>query len=225
MSDSVASASLPPNAPGENFEVRQTHPSEDYAPDPSKSLKLSPARQALVNDILDLYCCKPTVEKVKRYTPDCTYDDQFVYANDRYKMAGQWFALPKLFSLSTTNLLQIVTDEPGLIQWKYEQSWKAKYIPKVATLNALVSLSLAPDTIDSDFIQVKYHKDQANDKDYSHEGFGFSFKKWQADNVVKLMDSPEVKAFEADKGAGKEHVRTYGSGAAEGDAPTKELKP
>jgi len=117
----IAAASIPSSAPGENFEPRQTHPQQDYAPDPSKSLKLSPTRQALVDDILDLYCCKPTIEKVKRYTPDCTYDDQFVYANDRYKMAGQWFALPKLFSLSTTNKLQIVTDEPGLIQWKYEQ--------------------------------------------------------------------------------------------------------
>lgn len=96
-------------------------------------------------------------------------------------------------------------------------------IPKTATINALVSLSLDPATIDSDFIQVKYHKDQANDKDYSHEGVGFSFKKWQADQVMKLMDSPEVKVFEADKGAGKEHVRKYGSGAAEGQAPLKDL--
>ena len=118
---SIKAGTMDPSLPGENYEVRQTHPTEDYAPDPSKSLKLSKARQALVDDILDLYCCKPTVEKVKRYTPDCQYDDQFVYANDRYKMAAQWFALPKLFSLSTTNILQIVTDEPGLIQWKYEQ--------------------------------------------------------------------------------------------------------
>ena len=95
----------------------------------------------------------------------------------------------------------------------------------MATLNALVSLSLAPDTIDSDFIQVKYHKDQANDKDYSHEGFGFKFKKWQADNVMKIMDIPELKEFEADKGAGKEYVRQYGSGTAEAQAPTKELDP
>ena len=92
-----------------------------------------------------------------------------------------------------------------------------------ATINALVTLSLDPATIDSKFIQVKYHKDQANDKDYSHEGLGFSFKKWQADNVVKHMDSEEVKAFEADKDAGKEAVRKYGSGAAEGNAPVKEL--
>jgi hypothetical protein len=85
----------------------------------------------------------------------------------------------------------------------------------VATINALVSLSLDPGTMDSDFIQVKYHKDQANDKDYSHEGVGFGFKKWQADNVAKNMDSKEVAAFKADKGAGKEHVRTYGSGTGE----------
>ena len=231
------------SVPGEQFEPRQTHPSEDYTPDPSKSLKLSPARQRLVDDIIALYSCQPTVERVKRYTPDCVYDDQFVYANDRYKMAGQWFALPKLFKASKCEGYQIVVDEPGLIQFRNEQvglnsssfrfprvlrtdkkqSWTFKVIPKTATINALVSLSLDPATENSDFIQVKYHKDQANDKDYSHEGLGFSFKKWQADQVMKHMDSPEVKQFEADKGAAKQPVNTYGSGAAEGNAPTKDL--
>ncbi|KAI4205971.1 MAG: hypothetical protein LQ346_001350, partial [Caloplaca aetnensis] len=102
-------------------------------------------------------------------------------------------------------------------------SWTFKIIPKTATINALVSLSLDPETENTDFIRVKYHKDQANDKDYSHEGLGFSFKKWQADQVMKHMDSPEVAQFEADKGAAKTPVKSYGSGAAEGQAPTKEL--
>ena len=74
------------SAPGEQFEVRQTSTSEDYTPDPSKSIKLSPARQALVDDIIALYSCQPTIKRVERYTSDCVYDDQFVYANDRYKM-------------------------------------------------------------------------------------------------------------------------------------------
>ena len=91
---------------------------------------------------------------------------------------------------------EIIKNDRDLIQFKNEQSWTFKVIPKTATINALVSLSLDPGTVDSDFIQVKYHKDQANDKDYSHEGLGFSFKKWQADNVVKYMDSNEVKHFE-----------------------------
>ena len=87
-----------------------------------------------------------------------------------------------------------------------------------------MSLSLDPSTVDSDFIQVKFHKDQANDKDYSHEGAGFTFKKWQADHVMKNMNSPEVAHFEKDKGAGKNAVKTYGSGTKEGDAPVKDLK-
>ena len=117
----IATGNISSSAPGENFEPRQTHTSEDYTPDPSKSIPLSPNRQALVDDIIDLYSCKPTVEKVKRYTPDCVYDDQFVYANDRYKMAGQWFALPKLFKDSKNEGYQIVKNEPGLIQFRNAQ--------------------------------------------------------------------------------------------------------
>lgn len=117
----IASGSIPSSTPGEEFEPRQTHPTEDYKPDPSKSLPLSPARQALIDDIIALYSCEPTIERVKRYTPDCVYDDQFVYANDRYKMAGQWFALPKLFKKSVNEGYQIVKNEKGLIQFRNEQ--------------------------------------------------------------------------------------------------------
>lgn len=107
--------------PGEYFEVRQTHPTGDYKPDPSKSLPLSTARQALLDDIIALYEMKPTVERVKRYTPDCVYNDQFVYANDRYKMAGQWFALPKLFNGAKSHGYEVVTNDRDLIQFKHEE--------------------------------------------------------------------------------------------------------
>ncbi|KAL0570369.1 hypothetical protein V5O48_011584 [Marasmius crinis-equi] len=205
--------------PGEHFEIRQTHPTGDYTPDPSKSFPLSPARQALVDDIIALYEMKPTVERVKRYTPDCVYNDQFVYANDRYKMAGQWFGLPKLFKSAESKGYQVVTNDKDLIQLKHEEAWTFKIIPKTAVINAIISLSLDPATVDSDFIRVKYHKDQANDKDYSNEGLGASFKQWQADNVAKWMDSPEVKEFEADKDVAKAPKSQYGSGT--GEAPEK----
>ncbi|KKY20457.1 hypothetical protein UCDDS831_g04799 [Diplodia seriata] len=209
--------------PGEHFEPRQTATDEDYTPDPSRSLPLDGPRQALVDDIIALYSCAPTVERVRRYTADCVYDDQFVYANDRFKMAGQWFALPKLFNASVNNGYQVIKNERDFIQFKNDQSWTFRVIPKTARVTGLVSLSLDPDTVDSDFIQVKYHKDQANDKDYSHEGLGFTFKKWQADQVAKHMDSEEVKAFEADKTAAKEHVRKYGTGKEEGNAPKEDF--
>ena len=37
------------------------------------------------------------------------------------------------------------------------------------------------------------------------------------------MDSPEVKEFEVDKGAGKTEVKKYGSGGKDGQAPVKDL--
>lgn len=109
------------SAPGAAHEVRQTSASEDYTPNPSASIPLSQARQRLLDDIIALYSCEPTVERVKRYTPDCVYDDQFVYADDRYKMAGQWFALPKLFNASKNEGYEVVVNEKELIQFKNEQ--------------------------------------------------------------------------------------------------------
>ena len=100
------------------------------------------------------------------------------------------------------------------------QSWTFLGYNHTTMLTAIVSLSLDPATKDSDFIRVKYHKDQGNDKDYSHEGLGFKFKKFQADNVPKVTEIPELKEFEADKDAGKTPVKKYGSGT--GEAPVKE---
>jgi len=58
-------------------------------------------------------------------------------------------------------------------------------------------------------------QDQANEKDYSHEGFGFKFKKIQADMVAGLMSQKEVKYFKGDEGAGNNKVNKYGSGTAQ----------
>ena len=123
---------------------------------PSKSVKLPPNRQALIDDVIALYSCQPTVDRVKRYSRDCVYDDQFVYANDRYKMAGQWFALPKLFKDSHNVGYEIIKNDRNLIQFKNEQSWTFAGIHKTAVIKTLVSLSLDPDTVDSDFIQILF---------------------------------------------------------------------
>jgi len=40
---------------------------------------------------------------------------------------------------------------------------------------------------------------------------------------MKLMSSEDVKYFEKDKDAGKEHVRKYGSGKEDGNAPKQDF--
>jgi hypothetical protein len=47
----------------------------------------------------------------------------------------------------------------------------------------------------------------------------FAFKKFQADNVMKIMNSPEVEHFKKDKDAAKTPVKKYGTGDERGQAP------
>ncbi|KAF2271849.1 uncharacterized protein EI97DRAFT_453404 [Westerdykella ornata] len=213
-------------APAELFEPRQTATSADFTPNPEKSLPLSRERQELLDDILALYCCQPTVARLKRYTPDAIYDDEFSYANDRYKIAGQWFAMPKIFEKAVNEGYEVVRSDHQMIQFKNKQSWTFRLIPKTITVTHLITLSLDPSTRDTDFMQIKYHKDQANDRDYSHEGVRFGFKKWQAEMTARFLpNAPELAASEADRrSGGEEEVRRWGTGTEEGDAPKGEYR-
>jgi len=65
------------SAPGADHEPRQTTTTGDYTPNPANSIKVPESRQRLVQDITDLYSCKPTHAKVSRYTPDAVYDDMY----------------------------------------------------------------------------------------------------------------------------------------------------
>ncbi|OAA37493.1 hypothetical protein ISF_09918 [Cordyceps fumosorosea ARSEF 2679] len=178
-------------APGEAFEPRQTYNTSDFTPVKDKSIPLSPKRQALLDDVVALYSCRPSIERVKRYTPDAVYDDQFGYANNRYKIAGQCENLG----------YEVTRNDPDMIEFKNQQKWTFAILQKTATIDSMVTLKLDPETVDQDFIRIKYHKDQANEKDYSHQGLGFNFKKWQADNVPKYINSEEVKYPEKNKDA------------------------
>jgi hypothetical protein len=193
-----------PKLPGKHFEPRQSDSRGDYTPNPSKSLPLSPTRKALVDDIISLYEMGATVELMQRYTPDAVYNDELGYADDRYKIAGQWFGLPYIFREAKSRGHEVVTNDKDLIQFLHEMEWRPKLVPKTLTLKSLVSLALDPATVDSEFIRVKYHKDQASAKDYSNEGPGYMLKKWQAEGTAALLSAvnSDLKAFEADKGAG-----------------------
>ena len=70
----------------------------------------------------------------------CVYDDQFVYANDRYKMAGQWFGLPKLFPASENLGYEIVRNDDTLIQFKNKQV----RMKRAELCNALIPALVVP---------------------------------------------------------------------------------
>lgn len=85
--------------------------------------------------------------------------------------------------------------------------------PVTPTIDALVTLTLDPETVQSNTIRVKYHREQSSEENYNVELLGFTFKKWQADQISSHMDSPEVEAFREDK---RKVGRGYWTGRARG---------
>ena len=103
----------------------------------------------------------------------------------RYKIAGQWYGIPKLFSPSETLKTQVVSDTSTEIIFKMRQRYTPKGLKISKIADSLISLSLDENG------KIKYHKDMWNEKDYSHGGFGKLLKKLNGDQLTKITKPPD----------------------------------
>lgn len=157
----------------------------DYEPYPEKSQKISPEHEQIIKHITNLYSGTASEDDMQVYAEKSIYDDPFSYCDTRYKIAGQWYGIPKLFSSSKTLKTEVVKDSELEFVFKMQQEWTLKGIHASKPVNCLVSLSL------DDQGKVKYHKDMWNEKDYSHEGLGKAFKKLNGDQLTHITQPPD----------------------------------
>lgn len=160
-----------------------------YAPNPSQSAQVTPRRQQILNSICALYSGSASETDMLVYAPDAIYDDPLSYCDDRYKIAGQWYGIPKLFSKSTTLATEVVESSMEKLVFKLRQEYVLKGGVGTKTVDSLVSLGLDA-SIGAEEL-VKYHKDQWNEKDYSHQGVGFLFKKMNGDYLTGITQPPK----------------------------------
>jgi len=95
------------SGPGAEHEPRQTTTTGDYTPNPAKSIKVPESRQRLVQDVTDLYSCKPTHAKVSRYTPDAVYDDMYVPSSSSSSSPFCFFLLMLLLLIIVLMLMEL----------------------------------------------------------------------------------------------------------------------
>jgi hypothetical protein len=57
-------------------------------------------------------CGSSNEADMKVYAEQAVYDDLQSYYDTRYKIAGQWYGLPKFFSKLDTKKLEVVEDSP-----------------------------------------------------------------------------------------------------------------
>ena len=173
---------------------------EDYEPNPSASIKISPDRQHIVDSILRLYSGSGTHDKdatgeqdMRVYAKKAVYDDIASYCDTRYKIAGQWYGIPAVMKSSVTKEVEIVSStpvadgrgtKPGEIVFKMKRAWTPRLQTKTYDVNHFVTLSLEEaqsEDGDGPSERVKYHKDQWNEKDYNHGGLGKIMKTLNGD--------------------------------------------
>lgn len=85
---------------------------------------------------------------------------------------------------SKTLKTEIVHDSPTEIIYKQRQEYTPRLLQISKPVNSLISLTL------DEMGQVKYHKDQWNEKDYSHEGLGMVLKRLNGDHLTKITRPP-----------------------------------
>jgi hypothetical protein len=106
------------------------------------------------------------------------------YCDTRYKIAGQWYGIPKVMAKSETLKTEVVDSQPDRIIFKLQQEYTPRLVHFSKPVNSLVTLTL------DDQGKVKYHKDMWNEKDYSHEGLGKIMKTLNGDHLTKVSAYP-----------------------------------
>ncbi|KAJ4351556.1 uncharacterized protein N0V89_006899 [Didymosphaeria variabile] len=157
----------------------------DYEPHPEKSIELEPERQRIVQSICSLYSGSANEQDMQVYAEESVYDDPWSFCDTRYKIAGQWYGIPKIMASSKTIKTEVVSSKPDEIIFKLQQEYTPKPMPVPKKVNSLVTLTLDQHN------KVKYHKDMWNEKDYSHEGLGKVMKTLNGDYLTKITKPPE----------------------------------
>ncbi|KAF2087574.1 hypothetical protein K490DRAFT_73528 [Saccharata proteae CBS 121410] len=157
----------------------------DYEPTPKNSVSISPEQQAIVDAITRLYSGSASEADMRVYAEEAVYDDPWSYCDTRYKIAGQWYGIPKVMSTSRTLATEIVSATATEIVYKQRQEYTPRLLGISKPVDSLVSLSLDGEG------KVKYHKDMWNEKDYSHEGLGKVMKTLNGDHLPKITRPPK----------------------------------
>ncbi|KAB2098850.1 hypothetical protein AG0111_0g12860 [Alternaria gaisen] len=156
----------------------------DYEPHPENSIKLNSEREKIVQSICNLYSGSASEDDMMVYGKEAVYDDPWSYCDTRYKIAGQWYGIPKLMKSSRTIKTEVLSSKPDEIIFKLQQEYTPKPMPISKKVNSLITLTLDQDG------KVRYHKDMWNEKDYSHEGLGKIMKELNGDHLTKITKPP-----------------------------------
>jgi len=114
----------------------------------ASAVKLEGKRRQVVEDVLELFCSRPTAEIFERsWRKDAIFEDPLSKCHGYHEYAPQWFSMPKLFPKSRTIMANVTSstcgpDEPNRIVYEQEQEYTVRLIGHKHVVRSLVVIDL-----------------------------------------------------------------------------------
>ncbi|RDB24005.1 hypothetical protein Hypma_008815 [Hypsizygus marmoreus] len=110
--------------------------------------QLKPSHRRVLEDLKELYCCRPTLEIFERsWTKDAEFEDPLSKCKGFSEYAAQWFALPKLFSDSKNEYTRVMssTHVPNRLVFAQSQTYVTRYLKRKKTIDSIIVVDLDDD--------------------------------------------------------------------------------
>jgi len=111
-------------------------------------LQIKADHQQVLDDMKELYCCRPTREILeRRWRPDARFEDPLCHCTGFDEFAAQWFAMPKWFSKSETVSIRILssTASPNRLVYAQTQDYTMRLFGRKKTVKSIVVVDLDED--------------------------------------------------------------------------------
>jgi len=104
--------------------------------------------QQVVDDLNELYCCRPTRENLeRRWRPEARLENPFCNCMGFDEYAAQWYAMPKWFSKSETVSTRILssTTSPNRLVYAQTQGYIMRLFGRKKTVKSIIVVDLDED--------------------------------------------------------------------------------
>ncbi|KAI9697145.1 MAG: hypothetical protein M1820_007880 [Bogoriella megaspora] len=105
---------------------------------------LTPEQKTIVGSVLDLFAGRPSLEKLKLWHDDATFEDPITVAKGRKKYEPQWYGLQTAFS-EIERLSHTVKSSGNPISMDLKTRYVVKGINKEQTISSVINIFTSAD--------------------------------------------------------------------------------
>ncbi|PFH52362.1 hypothetical protein AMATHDRAFT_140239 [Amanita thiersii Skay4041] len=144
-SDFVQSVAGAAHYSGSKLNAESPQPRRESLPVGDTPTDITAAHQHVLDDLHELYCCRPTPEILSHtWRIDAELENWCCKCRGYSEYAAQWFAFPKLYSHSETISMRVMSSTmvPNRLVFSQCQVYTSRFLSKKKTIKSIIMVEL-----------------------------------------------------------------------------------